>query len=143
MIKQALAILAVFVVVVPLFVLETHGGIGSAAEQLRLVPQNERFTEVYFSDAALLPKVVARRQPIAFSFVISNQEGTTTVYPFEIYVLKDGVKVSLQKSWLEVASGAASTTNIRFTPHGNFHEMTVYVNLPSVQEQLHFSVIEQ
>jgi hypothetical protein len=141
--KSALAIVAVFLAVVPLYMLQTHGGIYRAATKLRLVPQDEHFTEVYFPDAAVLPKIVTRKQPIAFSFVIHNQEGANAVYPYEIFVIEDGQQASLKKDWVALARGEATTEAFSFTPKGDFHEMTMYVNFPSVQEQLHFSVIEQ
>ena len=51
---------------------------------LRLIPQEERFTELYFDQYPTATEH-AGLQRISFTFAIHNKEGATVTYPYTVY----------------------------------------------------------
>jgi hypothetical protein len=52
-------------------------------ENLKLLPQPEHYTELYFNDPSALPSTVPLAS-IAFSFTIHNVTGQAMVYPYTV-----------------------------------------------------------
>jgi len=52
----------------------------------KLKPNPERFTELYFEDHTLLPKIALNNTVYDFSFTVRNLEYTPMEYPYKVYI---------------------------------------------------------
>jgi hypothetical protein len=59
--------------------------IGASLASLKLTPQKETFTELYFDDSDKLPDQTIQGKEETFSFTIHNMEGVSVEYPYVVY----------------------------------------------------------
>ncbi len=103
---------------------------------LKLIPQPERFTELYFNNSSNLPRATVAKKPISFSFGIHNVEATTTVYPYEVYFVDNtGYRVNFTSGTVTLASDASTTISVSYTFQSSNLTGEVVVNLPSLNNQ--------
>jgi hypothetical protein len=111
-----------------------YGFRGPLARQLhawKILPSTERFTELYFSDAAHLPDAYRPNEPLTLRFRVHNQEGTQTTYHYVV-----------------TANGVGSrqlTTGSFIVQAGMLHEEAVTVRVPDIglREQIAIRLVDQ
>ncbi len=96
-------ILAVIVVLLFSLVYGGRGYMYAVLYELRLVPLEERVTELYFTDSATLP--VRSDRPATFSFTIHNREGRDMVYRYTITALVEDARVLLFEKSVPIPDG--------------------------------------
>jgi hypothetical protein len=99
---------------------------------LKLIPQPERFTELYFENASALPRATVARQTASFAFTIRNFENATTAYPYEVYFeYPNGERIGFATGTVVLANNASLTIAVsHMFPSSNLHG-SVVVDLPS------------
>jgi uncharacterized membrane protein len=104
--------------------------------RLNLVPQPERFTELYFIDSSNLPRQTVAKQPISFSFGIHNVEYMTMTYPYEVYLMyTDGHRLSIASGTITLPNDASTTIPVSYTFGTSNVTTTVVVALPAENNQ--------
>jgi hypothetical protein len=136
-----IAILLMVLVLIGLVFLiyQSRGLISDKLKALDLIPTPERFTELYFNNASALPTQIAKDQPIAFSFVIHNEEGAATIYPYEVYFeTADGNKTMFTENTASLADNASTTIDVSYLFKQTDETGTVVVDLTSLDQQIDF-----
>lgn len=135
--KTVIVILVLAIVLVGAFLLyHQKSAVYAGLNSLKLIPQPEQFTELYFENSSALPRATVAKQPISFSFGIHNVEGTSTVYPYEVYFeYPDGSKVNLAAGTVTLPSDASTTISVSHTFSSSNLTGEVVVNLPSLDNQ--------
>lgn len=127
------------VVAIILLAYQAKGAIYAQLNNLKLIPQPERFTELYFLNSSFLPRETVAKQQMAFAFVIHNVEGVTTTYPYAAYFeYPDGSKTSLQGGIVSLANNASTTISVTHTFRSSNLTGEVVVNLTSLNQQIDF-----
>jgi hypothetical protein len=106
---------------------------------LRLIPQTERFTELYFNDPQSLPKTVPIGYTGHFAFTIHNMEDTSKTYVYLVYtILSNGTKFVIDRKSISLADKESKTLveSYRFVTARN--TFAVYVELPENGQNIHF-----
>ena len=84
-------------------------------ENLKLIPMQERFTELYFENPSFLPQRAFAGDPISFSFTIHNLEAVSTNYPYNIYFEgSNGQSVVFASSSVTLAENTSKTIDITY-----------------------------
>ena len=137
--RAALIIIILVIVLAGSFIAYLErGSLYTELGALNLIPTPERFTELYFANAASLPTEAITGEPITFSFVIHNVEGVTTSYPYTVYITyPSGKSITLANGLVTLGNGASTTIPIEdaFTTLG---KGTVVVDLTSLDQQIDF-----
>jgi hypothetical protein len=103
---------------------------------LKLIPQPETFTELYFENASYLPRATVAGQPISFSFGIHNVEYATMTYPYEVYFeYPDGSQIYFTSGTVTLASDASTSIPVTYTFQASGLVGKVVVDLPSLGDQ--------
>jgi hypothetical protein len=106
---------------------------------LKLIPEPERFTELYFENASSLPQQTVAGKPIIFSFTVHNLEGATTTYPYRVYFqYPDGHQTLFRQATLTLVDTAFATINISHTFLGSDERGMVVVELTSLDQSIDF-----
>src|SRR5258708_27948147 len=83
---------------------------------LRLLPLQEGFTELYFNDSTSLPTVAGAGKLISFSFSVHNNQGVSDVYPYVAYFeASDGSRTVLSTGTISLTSGASKAVTVSYT----------------------------
>jgi hypothetical protein len=83
--KITIAVIAMVLIAGASFMIYCNvGAVSNELNALKLIPQPERFTELYFDQYELLPTASGDDQPITFSFVIHNLEGEQAAYNYTV-----------------------------------------------------------
>ena len=83
---------------------------------LKLVPESERFTELYFTNPAAIPTSTLVGQTMSFAFTIQNLEGVTTTYPYTSYFEDPtGGTISLAHGIVTLADNASTSIPVSYT----------------------------
>ncbi len=129
----------VVLLAIAIFIYAERGKVYAEMNNLKLVPQNEAFTELYFNDYAALPKNTVAGQPVAFSFTIHNVEGVTTTYPYNVYfAYPNGAKDVFASTSITLASDASSSITIYHTFATSNLEGQVVVDLSNLNQTIDF-----
>jgi hypothetical protein len=132
-----IVIIAAFAAVILLYLIRTT--VYAGLNNLDLIPQPERFTELYFEDASNLPRMTVAKQPIEFAFTIHNLEGVTTTYPYSVYLkypfANNDVLVS---STITLADNATTTIPIQYVFPATNEQVEVVVDLTSLNQSIDF-----
>jgi hypothetical protein len=116
-------------------------GISEALSSVKLVPEPEPYTELYFDNADSLPTSTTAGQPMAFSFTIHNVEGTSTVYPYEVYFqYPNGAPFVIARDSVTLADGASTTIDVLHTFKPLSTQGKIVVDLTSLKQQIDFIV---
>src|ERR1700677_2196121 len=111
-----ITLLVIVVVVAGIFFLYQQKTVVYAdLNSLKLIPQPERFTELFFQNASDLPRATVAGQPISFAFTIHNVEYATTTYPYEVYFeSSDGEQVDFTSGTVTLPSDASTTIPVSY-----------------------------
>lgn len=100
--------------------------------------QPERFTELYFSDPAKLPKQVKVNQTSDFTYRIVNHEAGITAYHAYVTLYENGVAKRIQADNPVVPAGSSRELHVRFTPTTPNAELQLEITLPAQHQTIHF-----
>lgn len=106
---------------------------------LKLIPQQEPFTELYFENPSALPAEVIAGKPNYFGFVIHNLEGATTTYPYVVYLkYPSGQEGLIMNGTTTLAENTYKIIGTRFTIASSTDKAEVVVLLPKLNQQIDF-----
>lgn len=106
------ALLLVFVsllLVLPPFLWDFRQDIERGLGWLRLLPEHDRFTELYFEDYDRLEHTAAPGQPVSLSFTVRNLEGRSRNYRYDVRLLGARELTLLERNTLEVPADGERT----------------------------------
>jgi len=105
----------------------------------KLIPRQERFTELYFNDHINLPKQISRSENISFSFVIHNLEGESREYPYLVYFKsQNGQITNIEENTVTLSNGNYKTIEESYTSAFAKNAGGIYVELQKPQQEIHF-----
>lgn len=106
---------------------------------LNLIPQPERFTELYFENASDLPQATVAAQPISFSFGIHNVEYKTTTYPYEVYFEDaEGNMTILAENTVTLPENGSTVITVSYVFKASNEPGRIVVDLTSLNQQIDF-----
>lgn len=109
----------------------------------KLIPQEERFTELYLNDYLTFPKEIVKGQKVTFSFTVHNLEGKTVTYPYVAYLkTEDGYRISIARGSVTLADKESRivTESYTFKSALKTEKVTVFIELPDQGQSLHFKL---
>ncbi|MEK7623216.1 MAG: hypothetical protein AAB408_00910 [Patescibacteria group bacterium] len=111
-------------------------------DKLKLIPTQERFTELYFNDYPILQKEeIVKGKAISFSFAIHNVEGMDRAYAYRVYAkFENGVIRELEHGTHFIKDNQAQNFPVSFALPFATQKVTVVVELPGEQQVIHFSI---
>jgi hypothetical protein len=110
--------------------------------ELSLFRQPARYTALGFKYAWLLPSTSTVRARIPVFFTISNEEGRTVRYRYELRQVDPlGNSQTLSTGTSVVASGASGTVDTSARPYCSLSPCSVEVVLPGYPETIDFLVV--
>jgi hypothetical protein len=138
--KQTIISIVAIALISIAFVLYTFSGsIYNTLNAWDLIPKPEKFTELYFDNASLLPRTTVAGEPISFTFTIHNVEGTTTVYTYIVYFEDQvGGRTIFTGDNIALADGSSTTVNVTHTFAASDEQGEVVVDLPALNQQIDF-----
>jgi hypothetical protein len=101
--------------------------------------QPATYTELYFSDAAQLPKHLVLSGANTFGFTIANHEGRAVSYQYEVTADRAGETLPIAVNELLVASGDTASATVSFTPAQANTRYLLTVQLIGRSEAIHFA----
>lgn len=108
---------------------------------LKLVPEPERFTELYFENASFLPKETVEGVSDSFSFTVHNMEGATTTYPYRVYFeYPSGHEVTFTENRVSLPDTASTTISVSHAFLASNERGMVVVSLTSLNQSIDFLV---
>lgn len=109
--------------------------------QWKLIPQPERFTELYFDDHTRLPKIIVPGETNTFVFVVNNLEGHPTYYPYAVYFQGvDGVVVPIQDGTVFLSDGEQQKITVTTKGDWSSSNGKIFVVLKEQNQKIHFFV---
>lgn len=129
------------VICVILFALYSlRGAIFNKMDDLKLIPQPEKFTELYFEKYADLPNSISTNTPVSFSFTIHNLEGQDMNYPYNMYIKDDFGTTTVKSSSVLIKNQEYKTITESYKFKSVNSQKTLFVELPSKHQELHFKL---
>jgi hypothetical protein len=112
----------------------------SFANNLKLIPQTQNLTELYFDDYQKLPRSVSLGQSITFSFTIHNLENQDKDYPYLVYLNLDSNSRVIHRGVVHLKNGETRslTQSVAFNSPLQFSK--VIVELPDQNQNIHFLI---
>jgi len=139
MTKNAAIVTLLLVVLVSCAFYVGRGTIYATMQNLKLIPQPERFTELYFDNYLSLPKNTVAGKPIAFIFTIHNLEGVTTTYPYAVYLDEaTGTRIIFESGLITLADGESRNITVSFPALTSNLTGKVTVNLTTLNQPIDF-----
>jgi hypothetical protein len=112
-----------------------------ALDAWKLVPHEEKLTELYIADYNALPKAVVPGQVVPFTFVIHNLEGTSTVYRYTVSAgVSSTTRQTIASGVMQATSGEYKDVLGSYTVGSTTASTTIYIELPDQALSLHFMV---
>jgi hypothetical protein len=109
--------------------------------KLKLVPQGETFTELYFEDYAGISREAPQSgKAVPFSFVINNLEGVDKSYNYIVYFQNDEKKFLMDKGTVDLDDGQGFSVKENYVFQGNYPEGRVVVKIINSGQEIHFSL---
>ena len=134
-----IAAISVTILVVVIFLFRT--AIYQEFNNLKLVPEPETFTELYFNNPNNLPKVAVKGEKEIFSFTIHNLEGVKTLYPYSVYFLsQNGVRTIFAKGNVVINNGDSDSITVPYVFASSDEKGMVVVMLTSLNQQIDFLI---
>lgn len=107
---------------------------------LKLLPQPEKFTELYFEDHLTLPTTITTK-PQSFSFTIHNVEYQTMIYPYDVYAQIDDTKQEIDQKTVTIPANEYKTISESFTiATSAATKAEIVISLPKKQQQIDFFI---
>jgi len=107
----------------------------------KLLPQQDRFTELYLNDNLEVPKQINSGDTVSFSFTIHNLEGQSTTYPYAVYFVdSSGITTTIDSRPIILADNKSTVINEAYVFKESRDQVTFFISLPQQNELLHFFV---
>lgn len=133
------AVLAVTTILIVIFF--SRAAIQHELINLKLVPQKETFTELYFNNVDSLPIAASNGGKGTFSFTIHNEEGVQTVYPYLVFFLApNGRRTIFARGTAMIDSKAYQTITAPYTFSTATQKGMVVVLLTNLNQQIDFLI---
>lgn len=108
--------------------------------RLSVTREPSRFTQLYFSDPAGLPKYLSTVQPNEVLFTIVNSEDRPMTYIYRVTVQAEEAPAStLAERSASIAPGTAANEDVAFTPAATGNVYLITVDLVGRQETIDFT----
>lgn len=121
-----------------IFAYQKRAHIYEKMNELKLIPQPERFTELYFENHTSLPTLVSTNTPLTFSFTFHNLEGEDMVYPYHVYIKDAFGTTTIENTSVMVENNSYKTITENYMLKSVNSQKTLFVELPSKNQKLHF-----
>lgn len=118
-----------------------NGSIGKEMEKLKLLPEAEHFTELYFQNYKDLPQNVTAGQTVSFSFAVRNLEGEDQGYKYSVYFESDGSRAPIDSGEVMIKDNETQTIDEVYIFKDNDKKGKVVVELPDKNQHIHFQLI--
>lgn len=108
---------------------------------VKLIPQPERYTELYFENHLNLPKKSVAGESIRFAFTVHNLEGQKLNYPYVVYFrYEDGSRYVMRRGNISLEHNQSKTTVISYTFNTSDLDGKVVVELVDLKQDINFSI---
>jgi len=108
--------------------------------ELKLVPEDEHFTELYFEDYAGLFEKPDEEKIDSFSFTIGNSEGADKEYPYIVYLENGTDKTVIDLGKVSVNDHGSKTVSESYAFKTDHSAEILYVELPEQKQKIHLSL---
>jgi hypothetical protein len=106
---------------------------------LKITPEPETFTELYFEDFNSLPKQSLAGHALNFTFTIHNLEGVSKYYTYVVYFeYSTGEKTILKQGSIIVDNNDYRSVNVNYVFKASNLKGKVVVNLANLNQQIDF-----
>jgi hypothetical protein len=105
---------------------------------LKLIPEDEHFTELYFEDYGNLPQKSIKGEALSFSFTIKNDEGIDKQYPYIVYFENNGEKFVLDDNTVPIKYKESRTIKESYVYSQDYAKETLFVELPQQRQRVYF-----
>lgn len=118
---------------------ENGAAIRNKMSDWKLVPEAERFTELYFDNYESLPRRIDGGGALAFSFAIRNLEGAVTDYPYAVYVERqDGRRDIVSGGAIRLADRENKTVSVSNKIEDGAAANKIVVRLTNLNQEISF-----
>jgi hypothetical protein len=100
--------------------------------------RQDTFTELYFENHTLLPKLVDPGKQYSFTFTIHNSTQNENKYSYTVYYDFNGVKYFLDSKDVTLKSNAYKSVKETFVPTANLPKVKIVVELLPSHQQIAF-----
>lgn len=106
-----------------------------------IVPHRETYTELYFTDAALLPHVISEGDNVTLQFTIHNLEGQPIDYPYLVLIEQSGKPpIQLTSGMTSMQDGESKTITVKLLFAHSPGDANIVVMLPKSEKEIRFHV---
>lgn len=110
----------------------------------KLLPINEKLTELYFEDYLNLPTKIVAAEKVNFSFAIHNLEGEAREYPYTVFVKSlDNRLIVIEQKSVTLSDGETKIVTVSYEPTETIPGGTVNVDLNRMNQQIHFLIADK
>jgi hypothetical protein len=102
--------------------------------------QPERFTELYFSDYAAIPKTVTVGQAYQIPVTVVNDEAETYTYTYQAWEVVAGARTSIGTGGFTLTAGGSSHPTVNFTPLQTATIYQIVFELGGLNQQINVRV---
>ncbi len=117
-----------------------RAAINNELVNLYLLPRPEKLTELYFNNNANLPSSATSNQVISFEFVIHNLETTDYQYIYNVSVIANGTRHTVDRGNVLVKDNQYYIKNEKFKLMNSLGRQEVVVELTNKQLSIDFWV---
>ncbi|HSW96455.1 MAG TPA: hypothetical protein VLF89_01380 [Candidatus Saccharimonadales bacterium] len=107
-----------------------------------IIPKPESFTELYFENHENLPFEILPQQNYTFAFTIHNLEYKNMNYSYDVYLVTNNKKVSLQKGNISLHQNQKQTIPVQFSTASALPKSKIIVDLPRKNQAIDFWINE-
>jgi hypothetical protein len=130
--------MAVFILVLAFISNAYRFQIYNELNYLKLTPQTEKFTELYFENSSNLPRVSKEGETMFFSFTIDNLEGKDKQYHYSVCLKNESGMTLIDDNTASIKSGESRTINETYTFPVSYPKEILFVELPELNQEIHF-----
>jgi hypothetical protein len=105
---------------------------------LKLLPEKEVFTELYFEDYNHLPRESITGKTASFAFTINNLEGKDFKYTYEVFMKNEYGIILIDTKTISIKNNDSQTINESYTFDRDFAQETLFVRLREKNQEIHF-----
>ncbi len=141
--RRLLFIIALsLIAIAAIFAWKYQAAVYAKLAELKLVPLEERLTELYLNtDAFSLPEAVVPARTASFSFTIHNLEGQDTDYPYLVRVQYDGKASStVESAVIRIKDKEYATLKKAYIFTASAKRVVIFIELPDQKQGIHFAV---
>jgi len=104
-----------------------------------ITKQQEKFTELFFTDYDSLPKIVDAGKSLPVDFAIVNHEGHDETYSYSVTIIEDSVSAMAATETLELQSEGLAQRQFIFTPAKAGKKYEIVIELLDRSQRIKYS----